>query len=61
MERLHTLKLRLTFEENYDQLEKQLQLIHEACDFLYQSKHIKNLLEVCFDILSLFLSLINIY
>ncbi|CAF3333009.1 unnamed protein product [Rotaria socialis] len=46
MERLNTLKFKLTFADNCDTLNKQMHIINEACIFLYQSKHIKILLEI---------------
>jgi hypothetical protein len=46
MERLNTLKFQLTFSDNYCLLNDQIQLVNKACHFLYQSIHIKKLLEV---------------
>jgi len=48
MERLNTLKFQLTFSDNYCLLNDQIQLVNKACHFLYQSIHIKKLLEVSF-------------
>jgi hypothetical protein len=48
MERLNTLKFQLTFFDHYRLLNDQIQLVNEACHFLYQSIHIKKLLEVSF-------------
>jgi hypothetical protein len=46
MERLNTLKFQLTFSDNCRLLNDQIQLVNEACHFLYQSLHIQKLLEV---------------
>lgn len=46
MERLNTLKFQLTFSDNCRLLNDQIELVNQACQFLYQSIHIKNLLEV---------------
>jgi hypothetical protein len=46
MERLNTLKFQLTFSDNCRLLNDQVQLVNEACQFLYQSVHLRKLLEV---------------
>ena len=46
MERLVTLRFRLTFAENCRLLTEQMQLLNDACRFLHQSREMKSLLEV---------------
>ncbi|CAM4792273.1 unnamed protein product [Rotaria magnacalcarata] len=52
MERLNTLKFKLTFADNCDTLNKQMHIINEASIFLHQSKHIKILLEIVLSVLN---------
>ncbi|CAF0770852.1 unnamed protein product [Rotaria sordida] len=52
MERLNTIKFKLIFADNYHLLNDQMHIINEACSFLYQSNHIKKLLEIILSIVN---------
>ncbi|CAF0886139.1 unnamed protein product [Rotaria sordida] len=52
MERLNTIKFKLIFADNYHLLNDQMHVINEACSFLYQSNHIKKLLEIILSIVN---------
>ncbi|CAF0918876.1 unnamed protein product [Rotaria sp. Silwood1] len=51
-DRLNTLKFKLIFADNYHLLKDQMHLINEASCFLYQSKHIKKLLEIILSVVN---------